>query len=484
MQQDNPLVFPNKTDQARQEKYLHYDKLYEGDHYEAFSIKSDEVKDRYAKLRYVVNNFAGLMTRVISDMLFGESITIDLKDKDTQIFIDALIQDNQLLTQLYESEIANSKRGDSCFKIRIGPRNKNDEKSSIIIEEFNAYNYFPVLEQDATRYTPSRDIIGVEFKRNNKTYMHREIHEPGVIYNEVWGYDPREKKLTSREDETAFGFETQTLTGVNRSLVFHIPNVRDGSTFFGTSDYKDLESQFFGLNNRMTSVDNILDKHSDPILAVPPGVLDDDGKVKKEALGMFEVDNETAGFNKPEYIIWNANLDSAFKQIDKFVEFLHMFSEIAPASTGTDKNGQLESGRALKLKLIATIRKRNRKLRYYDQAIKDMIETAQELAIYHKVEMGGVIPKTTERPAIKWPDGVINDVVEQTELEVQRLDAGISSRADSIARLDNISPDDAKKKVDEIDKESEPKINPPTNNLNGNGTGTAQTDTPPTPAKE
>jgi hypothetical protein len=137
---------------------------------------------------------------------------------------------------------------------------------------------------------------------------------------------------------------------------------------------------------------------------------------------MFEVDNENPGFNKPEYIVWNANLESAFLEIDKLVEMLFMFSEIAPATMGADKDGQAESGRALKFKLLSTIRKRNRKISYYDLAIKDMLVTAMELAKAWSVKAGDASPGEIERPTISWGDGVINDETEQVENASSRID--------------------------------------------------------------
>lgn len=470
MQNDNPLSFPKQIDKARVQGYVHYDQLYKGKHFDAFNIKvgKDIIGERYAKLRYIVGNFAGLMTHVLADMLFSEGITVDVKDEKTQTFVDGLMEENQLVTQFYESALANSRRGDACFKVRIGKRHENDETSTIIFEEFPASTYFPIITQDSARNTPRQDVIAVIFKRNNKTYLHKEIHEPGVIYNEVYGYDERNGKITSTESPEEFGFESEQQTGVNRSLVFHIPNVRDADGYWGTSDYGDLEQLFFALNNRITSIDNILDKHGDPILAVPPGVLDENGRVNKSSLGLIEVDNETPGFNKPEYIIWNANLDSAFKQIDKLVDFLFLFSEVSPGSVGYDKDsgGKAESGRALKFKLLSTIRKAGRKVRYYDQAIKDMLETAQELSIFHKVSIGGIIPVKAERPTIKWSDGVVNDQIEETDNAIKRVEAGLQTRADAIAELDGITPDEAKKKVEEIDKESTVEVPPIVNNTN------------------
>lgn len=481
MQNENPLIWPKRPDKDRLQRYAHSDKLYSGDHFNAFRIKVDrDFTERYQKIRYIVGNFAGLMSRVMADMLFSQNLKIDVQNNDTQKFLDAVIEENDLYTQLWESGVCNSRRGDSVFKLRVGTRHPNDESSSIIIEEFTPAKYFPVFNRELARNTPEQDVIAEVFKEQGITVLHKEIHEPGVIYHEVYNYNPHEEKIISSLPVTQFGFKEREDTQVSRSLVFHVPNVRDGNGFFGTSDYVDLESLFFGLNNRITKIDNILDKHSDPILAVPPGVLDENGKVRKEALGMFEVDNETPGFSKPEYIVWNANLDAAENEVDKLIEMLYMFSEVSPATLGMEKGGVAESGRALKFRMIATIRKRNRKMRYYDMALKYMLLTAQELALAHGITVEKLKPQSPEKPQIKWSDRVVNDEVEAVDIATARIDNGTWSRSDAIADLDNMSPDDAKKKVKEIEKEDGPILPAPTNNMNGNGTGQA---TPPKPAK-
>lgn len=474
MNNESPLKFPRQGDKARLEGYKHFDQLYSGDQYEAFSIKSGgQVAKEYKKLRYISANFAGMMSRVMADMLFGEPLTYDLKAPANQDYIDSLIHENELTNQLYESAIINSRRGDDVFKIRVGQRNPLDvgSKSEVIIEQIGAPIYFPNFDSKAARNVSTQDIIATTFYQNAKCYLHKETHQPGVIYHEIFQYDPQKEAIVSTENPEDFGFKSVEDTKVKRSLIFHIPNYRDGS-FWGPSDYKDLESLFFALNNRLTKTDNILDKHSDPILAVPPGVIDEEGKVRKESLGMFEVDNENPGFNKPEYIVWNANLESAFLEIDKLVEMLFMFSEIAPATAGADKDGQAESGRALKFKLLSTIRKRNRKLSYYDLGIKQMLAVSQELSLtWNVTTLSGLKPAGIEIPTIKWPDGIVNDPVEQVEVESKRIDAGISSRADSIARIDDISPEDAKEKVKEIDEEDGPTVPTIDNNTNGNAGG-------------
>lgn len=461
MHDESPLIFPKQADKARIQKYDHFDQLYYGQHYEAFAIKGEkDFTDRYNRLRYIVANFARLASSTVADMLFGESVTPDYKDDKNQNFSNAFSKENQLVTQLYESALANSRRGDDLFKLRIGPRNPINPaaKSTVIAEQLTPAIYFPELDQTGTRNLPNKDVLAMTFRANGDDYLHKEIHIPGYIFHEIYRYDPRAGKIIAEVSPTDFGYPRSEITGIERSLIFHIPNVRSGSGFWGDSDYMDMDSLFFAINNRLTKTDNILDKHSDPILAVPPGVIDEEGKVKKEALGMFEVDNENPGFNKPEYIVWNANLDAAFKELDKLVELLFLLSEISAAGTSIDKGGVAESGRALKFKLLSTIRKRNRKIRYYNQVIEDMLQTAAQLAMYHNISVDGFKPSSDERPNIKWGDGVINDEVEMVDIAVKRVEAGLSSKADEIARLDDISIEEAKKKAKEIDDENTPKV--------------------------
>ncbi len=464
MEEESKLKFPKAAEKPRLQGYEHYNEIYYGDHYSAYAIKGQkDFAERYKRLRYIVANFGALSSKVMADMLFGENLSIDFDNKSNQEFSDKVFEDNSLITQLHESALGNSRRGDAVFKMRIGQRNPAvvDSTNSIIIEEFTPAIYFPELSHTDTRNTPTKDVIAVVFDRDGKCYLHVETHEPGTIRHQVYEYDKDKQEIINEVNAADFGYAEEEKTGINRSLVFHVPNVRDSGGFWGTSDYLDLDSLFFALNNRITKIDNILDKHSDPILAVPPGVIDENGKVKKEALGMFEVDSESPGFNKPEYVVWNANLESAFNQVDKLLEMLFMFSEIAPSSMGMDKGGQAESGRALKFKLLATIRKRNRKMRYYDQAIKDMLETAQELALSNgTVDYEGIKISEPERPKIKWSDGIINDEVEQTEVVTARIDNGTMSPADGLVYLDGITPEEAKEKAKEIEDETKSPIPP------------------------
>jgi hypothetical protein len=412
-------IYDKTLNESRFSEYKIFEELYLGDHFSAFSIKSEEFKNDYARLRYVVCNFAGLVSKVVADMLFGEPI--EFRDDSNQDFIDALVFENSLDTLFYEHAVANSYFGDNLFKIRV-------QDNKILIEDTPPTLYIPEIDSGNTRAKPKAINIAWKYKVGEENYIVVERHAPPFIKTEVGHIKDAKAGKVEKIEVEAFNkmagtsYVKEVDTKINRFLVKHVPNPKSRG-HFGVSDYIDLKPLLFGLNNRMTKTDNILDKHSDPILAVPEGVLDEEGKVRKEAFNMFEIGEDG---QKPEYIVWNANLDNAMKQIDKMVEFLFMFSETSPDVLGMGK-GQAESGRALKMRLLRTIAKRNRKKLYYDAALKDLIFTAELLAKANGYKVSddlNVKVGTPDIPETVWQDGIVNDEVERTDIMIKKLKPG------------------------------------------------------------
>lgn len=454
---DNVLKFPYPNHIARLQAYEHYTKLFRGDHFTAYNIKVDNqyYSKAYEKLRYIAVNFAGLLSKAMADFLFSEKPRFKADDGD-QDFIDALVQDNNLDIQNYESALSNSFMGDAVYKLRIGKRNAGDTKPTVIIEEITPSIYFPHASDMNVRENVEKEELAYTFEHASKKYLYQEVQTPGLIEYHI--YEMYGEKIMAEIDPKSIGLDLpeQEETLVNdRNLIVHIPNWKTGQTRFGISDYHDLDSLFYAINNRITKVDNILDKHSDPILAVPEGILDEDGKVVREKLNMIEVpDGATGSQGKPEYIVWNANLDSAIAEIDKLVEFMMMIGEISPDTFGMGK-GQSDSGRALKLKLIRTMAKTQRKRLYYDRGLKEVLYIAQLLAKAHNIEVRGIKLKGEPvYPEIEWFDGLPVDAVEQVDLETKRVDAGLTTTKDALMRIDGIDEKTAEIKVQEIKSES------------------------------
>lgn len=449
-------TFPYAGSMNRLNNYDYFEKLFFGQHFNAFNARVDhpDWQKQYAKLKYIVVNFAGLLSKVCADMLFSEPPRVSVEES-VRPWFKAFMHENKFDIQNYESALQNSYLGDAVYKLRIGKRTPKGEPT-VILEDVSPKVYFPYLNPDNIRANPNKVELAWIVYIGKDQYVRKEIHEPGLITNELWKLE--KGKMTTQEPLSLLGDDAPPDTEdtkIDRMLVIHVKNMGVGSSYFGISDYNDLDTLFYSLNNRLTKTENILDKHADPILALPQGVLDDNGQVNRAKLGVFEVPPSLGGgaAQKPEYIVWNASLESSFKQMEKEIDFLFMVSEISPDVLGMGK-GQSDSGRALKYKLLRTLAKVSRKRTYYDMGLKEVFITAQELALAHKVKIDGVAaPAKAVMPEIKWFDGIPVDESEQTEVEAKRLDAGLSTKADSLMRLDNLEEDEAKKKAEEIKKE-------------------------------
>lgn len=442
------VAFPYAGHSGRLKRYNTNDQLFDTQHFLAFAnmANANEFRNDYERLRYVMANFAGLISKVSADMLFGEAPKIVMPTKEQQKFIDALVHDNGLNTLLYESGLENSRRGDVVFKIRV-------QDNRLIWETANPKTYFPRLNPDNISGDPLAHEFAWIVNVGSREYVRKEIHTPGLIQNEVWEFGNHEIGARASWPAVYPDIPETQPTGINRNLVIHVPNFRDRSRFFGIDDYQDIATLQFALNNRLTKNENVLDKHSDPILAVPEGVLDENGKIKREALQMFEMipDPETGEApGKPEYIVWNASLDNSFKQIDKLMDFLFMFSETSPDAFGMGKSA-VTSGRALKLLMTRTIAKINRKRLYFDRAIKEAMYVSQLLAKAHNLSsMGATVVGEPIIPEIEWADGLPADSFEAAQEEQMRITSGNTTIVDSIMRLDHVDRDTAEKKAQAI----------------------------------
>lgn len=446
------MKFPTPEDQKRIEEYSKNNKLFDSDHFTAFNLTTtpggNEAK---ARQKYIVCAFPQLISYIIAEYLFGEKPEIYINDEQGNLWVQELIRSTKFNQICYETAITSSKLGDGVFKIRT---QNEDDKEEIIIEEMQPNIYFPKINPLNVKEEPTEINIGIVWTEidpttnKEKSYLLLEKHKKGEIVTEKYEYDKSKKQTIQLLEEG-----DPVKTDIDRLLIIHIPNGRIGNNYFGVSDYKAIESVLYAYNKRISKLDEVLDKHSSPILAVGEGVIGEDGKVKRRALDMIEIPEDTNG-QMPQYITWDASLQSAYTHLQKLLDLLFINSEISPTTFARTEGSYPESGRSLMFHLLPTIRKRNRKRIYYDQAIKELIYTAQELAIKRKISINDIKPPTkAEYPTIEWKDGIINDVMEEITMEAKRVEAGLTTRKDSIMRLDGVDEETAKIKADEIKEE-------------------------------
>ena len=317
--------------------------------------------------------------------------------------------------------------------------------------------YFPEIKRN---YRQDPDTVVLAWKETVEIekpehYLIKEIHTSGLIETRIYRMKDDGNEISERIDIGIYNKLTGSKyidfieTGIDEIPLVFIPNYRSEGSYWGTSDYRDLESLFFGINNRMTKIDNILDKHSDPIIAVPEGILDENGNVEKEALGMIEV---RQGEDKPEYIVWNANLESAFTEIEKMVEMVFLFGEVSPDVLGIG-DSKPESGRALKMRMLRTLAKKNRKQLYYSYGIQKAVEIASKFA--NAGYMSGDIRYRGDDiiPLVQFADGVIDDKVEEIENESIKVQSDLTSKKRAIMKIEDVGGKEADAIMEEIKEE-------------------------------
>jgi hypothetical protein len=452
--------YPPEDAVKRINNYEYYEKLFSGDHFDAFNIKTgnNPLMKEFERLRYIVCDYPGMISSLAADMLFEEFPKITTENGDQDDFMNALLRKNNLKAQIYESALENSFRGDAVLRIR-------SENKEVLIEDLNPSIYFPEYDKANVRQKPVAHNLAWELEKKENMehkFIFVERHEKGLVknlfYKKFENGDLEEADLAIYNEIYRKGLEplsSEIKTNIDGFLVEHIKNYGTNLSYFGISDYKKLTTLFYAINNRITKVDNILDNHGDPILAVPEGVIDEEGKVKKEAMGLVEVPTDEDSGMKPEYIVWDAKLESAFSQIDKIIDMIFMFSETSSSLFGKDQTGaRAESGRALKYRLLRTLAKKHRKQLYYDNGLKNLFFNAQQFAYFNKLTCRDVKVKRKPKDVmIEWEDGIINDQLEQLEAEQIKLDNKLTSTAESIMRVENITREEAEQKLKEIEEE-------------------------------
>ncbi len=436
--------WPPEEHAARIESYQHNRLLLRGRHDEAFKrVQQWLDKSPDQSIVYIVANFPKLVSLVCADLLFGEDPAFQAGDDGSpaQVALDSIVRNNGLHTLDYEMSVGASARGDCVYKLRYGKRYAYLERAESIITAVNPALFFPEFEPDDCRIMKGA-VIAWERELAKEKYLCREIHLPGRIRHELWRIERGElaaqMKLSTLPEYANVPEEEDT--GYPGLLVWYVPNWRLDDDWRGISDYEGLDSLVDELNNRLSRVSRVLDKHENPKLILPPGLMKLDPAtqryyIEKEALDVIEVDltNNPSG-NLPRYLVWDAQLSAAFTQIDKIVEMAFMVTETSPDAFGMGKAGVAESGRALKFRLLRILAKVNRKKRYFDEALKQVLKAALML----ESERGG---QSFDIPDIEiaWRDGLPDDEMEETEVVALGVQAGVMSRRTAVRQLQRLS---------------------------------------------
>ncbi|WMU08107.1 hypothetical protein vBCtySFA70_00003 [Clostridium phage vB_CtyS-FA70] len=464
-------LFPCPEHRARIDRYRRNKKIFKGQNFEVF--KDYKGSKRELDLLYVSVNIAGLICKKSADFLFGEAVQIKAGNGDStpeQEAFDRFVEDNNLNILTYESALANAYRGDSFIKVRYGQEYGGElppqlDPSKVIIESVDPEHVYP----ETSVYNKNKIIayhIAVPVKVNvddeecwqlfiESHYAGRieyRVYNIAVIETEYRGgyYEVTGWKIL---DEVVEG-RSIVYTGVPVPLVVHIPNYGTDDDWEGLDDITEHMAIFDEINNRLTQIADILDKHADPAMAVPSGILgeDDEGNATFRVAQdkVFEVVGKDDVI--PQYITWNGQLQHAFSELDKLIDLLLVTAEIPAVAVGRGDSGTSgTSGLAIKWRMNSLLAKINRKRQYYAKGLKQVMALAELL----ENAVGDTDYEFT-MPQLTFHDGLPKDDSEEaTVMNIRTGGAKTLSQKTAIMRMENMTEEQAEVEIERINTEAE-----------------------------
>jgi hypothetical protein len=437
---------PTEHDRARVQAYERYQQIFDGDHIRALNDSDDA--ERYG--RYVVCNVGGLIVKSVSDLLFGEELTLEYPDDATTDEQKADVQEiwdrNDMQTMLFEGSLDTGVNGDGVYQVRLVDGLAKPEPVA-------AVTWFPTLDPSNIRQISSHTIawkLVFGEGKDEVVYLRKMIHEPGVIRHELWLMEndrlTRKVDLGELEKHSAEVPPESEETGIEEMPIVHVPNFRTSRDFFGRSEFLGMESMFSVLNARLTQPDYILEKNATPTVSMSEDIanylLKTHGEIDKDR--MEWVYNDHDGKPGMSYITWDGRIADNLALVDAIIDKILFVTETAKQLVGKDAGSGPVSGRAMKFALMRTLAKVNRKRMYYNTAIPKLLKWA--------MEMEG---KEAVRVKVNWPDGLPQDALEETEVLARRRDLGTVSKRTMIKRLDDTDDAGADTELEAISDEDD-----------------------------
>ena len=165
----------------------------------------------------------------------------------------------------------------------------------------------------------------------------------------------------------------------------------------------------------------------------------DNGELVFKTSKYYAVGNDET---KPEYLTWEANLDSSFKAFETLMEQIYILSEMGPAFIGAGNTGNVVSGTAMRYKMISPLEKARR-------IQNDLTEPLKEL--FSSILTIDGIQTTPDDINISWKDPLPKDPREIAELT--KVEAGTAAvKPLKHAIMDNYDVDEstAEEYIEEI----------------------------------
>lgn len=463
-------LFPPEGHYNRIRSYKDNKRIFKGHHCDVF--KNNLIgNDRTKELLYISVNLAGIICKKSADFLFGEDLKVlagkgeNTPEQDT---FNRFMEENHLNIMLYENALTNAYAGDSFIKIRYGQEYAGElppeiDEPRVMIESVNPEFVFPeTVSWDKKKIKCFHIAVPTYDADSEQWFLNVESHFAGKIKYSQYTLSPIFYNMDNEPErftidgvvENSF-FEVAT--GVNVPLVVHIPNLATADSWEGIDDLTEIHPLLDEINNRLSQIADILDKHSNPAMAVPSGLLgtDEDGNAQFRVAvdKVFEVMGKDDVV--PQYITWNGQLNEAFQELDRLVDMVLTVTEIPAVALGKGDSGTSgASGLAIKWRMNSLLAKVNRKKQYYSKGLKQIFFIAQKLE-----EALGIADYEITIPVLTFQDGLPKDEMEQANImSIRSGGAKTISQKSAIMLLNGMTEEQAEAEIERIKGEEEAQL--------------------------
>lgn len=363
--------FPPKCEEERIKEYIQNKRIFDGEHAEIYKAQLKRVfrymDDIYGNLFGVESfvtdlNFQRLISVKTADLLSIDDIKIMVQDKTKQKDLDSILGKNDIYTTAYLVALDMSRYGTGIFYVY---KDGFDWKIDITQPRL----WFPIVNPKNIRKIQYHVLCIPQQKNDNETELYCEIHERGK-YTTLTLLVKNNKIVKVIEDAKVIE------TGMKDFAVIPVNNLISSDTIFGKSDYEICDSLVAELMVRVSQVNKILDKFSEPNLMGPNSAIEYNHKTGKHEL---KLGGRYFGINpgeKMEYLTWDAQLSANMEQIRLLLNLLYQLTEMSGTLLGdveATKSGTPTSGIAYKHRMESTLQKLKRFRLALDTGIRKAI---------------------------------------------------------------------------------------------------------------
>lgn len=438
--------FPPVRESGRITRYRQNAQLFDGDHFADPEFRTHDEScengvNLYLKcaerISQVIGNFdevvsfptllnyQRLMSLKMADLVCGEYPTISGATPKENAALKDVRDSSDFDAKLYTTVLDISRYGDAIWRVY------KDYDGRMNFTCWDPSQWYPIVSQDGTNSIRAHCICWRENLTgdpdNPDWRLFVQVHscEP----TELGKYTQYEFKM--HRDGLVIGDQVDVKvvpTGLDVCAVRHLKAFATSNSVYGYDDYMPIDSLLAEIMARVGQISGILDKHADPNITGPVSMLAIDPATGEYHLRTGKFFAVSQGEEHPEYMTWDGQLTSAFKQLEFLINQLYILSEMGAALLGgQDGSGQAISGTAMRFKMVNPLAKARRISNALTLPVRQLLACMSADAKVAEDEITPVEerPEVDEKPlvlpipyskiSVFWADGLPDDPRENIE---------------------------------------------------------------------